>query len=309
MHPVLAGIPFIRRPFFRLERAREELARVTEARDAAIRERDALMTRLDAIISEGAQADSRDARPAVTPDAGRHRVCVFCGNQVDAWVPFHIRAWDMSDFLLRLETVGSNVERFLCPHCSSSDRERHLRLFLERLGILEATRGGSVLHMAPEVRLGEYVRSFGCARYVMGDLAPTSEAVQRIDLHDMPFPDETFDLVICNHVLEHVRDAAASLREIHRVLKPGGRAICQTPFARRLAKTFEDALLQSPEDRLFFFGQDDHVRLFGLDIEQWILDAGFRGRLVAHSEILPDVDPERLGLNEHEPFFDFVRVG
>jgi SAM-dependent methyltransferase len=97
------------------------------------------------------------------------------------------------------------------------------------------------------------------------------------------------------------------LREILRVLKPGGRAICQTPYAARLTKTFEDPALQSAEDRIFFYGQEDHVRLFGSDIEQILQAAGFLGRLVPHKEILPDVDPEALGINEDEPFFDFVR--
>ena len=61
------------------------------------------------------------------------------------------------------------------------------------------------------------------------------------------------------------------------------------------------------DDRIFFYGQDDHVRLFGSDIERYFIDAGFVGRLVPHAEILPDADPERFGVNEQEPFFDFVR--
>lgn len=94
---------------------------------------------------------------------------------------------------------------------------------------------------------------------------------------------------------------------MRRVLWPGGRAICQTPYASRLTRTFEDPLLQSEADRLFFYAQEDHLRLFGRDIEDIIRGAGFSGRLVPHDEILPNVDPERFGLNEKEPFFDFVR--
>ena len=233
--------------------------------------------------------------------------CVFCRNDVEAWLPFRIRAADQSPFLIRLETVGSNVERFWCPHCSSIDRERHLRLFLERLRILESIRKGSVLHLAPEGRFRDYIRGCDLSLYVMGDLAPVDDSVQRIDVQSIPFPNGTFDLVICNHVLEHVDDVWAALGEVHRVLKPGGRFISQTPFARRLTRTLEDPLLQSTEDRLFFYGQEDHVRLFGLDIERLFHEAGFSGRLVPHAEILPDVDPEQLGLNEYEPFFDFVR--
>jgi hypothetical protein len=304
MHFLLARIPFIRRPFYRLELARQERDCALLERDAAIKERDELQFKLqDTVPSNRSDPSNDSARSG--PSA--RRLCVFCQSEVEAWLPFHIRASDISSFLIRVETVGSDVERFCCPRCSSTDRERHLRLFLERLRIMEPIRGGSVLHMAPEARLREYIQSCDVARYVMGDLVPSDNSVQRIDLQHLPFPDETFDLVICNHVLEHVDDAGAALGEIHRVLRPGGRAICQTPFARRLTNTLEDPLLQSTDDRLFFYGQEDHVRLFGSNIERFFRSAGFTGRLVPHLEILPDVDPELLGVNEKEPFFDFVK--
>ena len=130
----------------------------------------------------------------------------------------------------------------------------------------------------------------------------------KVDLECMTFPDEMFDMVICNHTLEHVNDPAVALGETRRVLKPGGRFICQTPYASRLTKTFADPLLQSENDRVFFYGQEDHLRLFGLDLERIIQDAGFVGRLVPHAEILPEIDPEQFGVNEQEPFFDFVRA-
>jgi Methyltransferase domain len=243
------------------------------------------------------------AAPAVTAP----RVCVFCNKTVDAWLPFRGgEAW-VPIFLKRVQGVGSDAARVWCPHCSSTDRERHLRLFLDRLNIVDRIRGGAVLHMAPELRLGRYIESYGLGTYVRGDLAPSEEGVQQIDLQRIPYPDQTFDMVICNHILEHVANAETALREMYRVLKRGGRAICQTPYASRLTHTFEDPLLQSPDDRLFFYGQEDHVRLFGSDIEQRLNEAGFVGRLVPHSEILPDIDPEQLGVNDREPFFDFVR--
>ncbi len=241
------------------------------------------------------------------PKSATGRFCVFCNRSVEAWLPFHLRVSDVSAFLTKLEPVGSNVDRFACPHCSSNDRERHLRLFLERLNILDLLRGGSVLHMAPELKLREFIQGHGFSRYVSGDIDPLHETTQRIDLQQIPFPDETFDMVICNHILEHVDDARAALSEMRRVLKHGGRAICQTPFSPRLTKTFEEPLLRSAEDRLFFYGQEDHVRLFGSDIEHYLTEAGLVGRLVPHVEILADVDPERFGINEKEPFFDFVR--
>jgi SAM-dependent methyltransferase len=234
------------------------------------------------------------------------RYCVFCNNTFEAWIPFR-RPAEKSTFLMMVDTIGSNAERFECPRCASIDRERHLRLFLDRLRAMEPIRGGAVLHMSPELRLRGYVESHGLSRYIRGDLSPQHEGMQKIDLQRIPFADQTFDMVICNHMLEHVEDALAAMRDMHRVLKRGGRAICQTPYAVRLTKTFEDPRLQSTEDRLFFYGQDDHVRLFGVDIEENFRAAGFVGRLIPHEEILPDIDPERFGVNEKEPFFDFVR--
>lgn len=241
-------------------------------------------------------------------DAALTRMCVFCNGSVEAWMPYRIREADLSIFLKKVQIVGSNLDRCWCPCCESFDRERHLRLFLDRLSIMERVRGGTVLHMAPEHWLRRYIESYDLGSYVIGDLAPSAAEVQQIDLQQIPYPDETFDMVICNHILEHVDNADIALREMHRVLKRGGRAICQTPYASRLTKTFEDPLLQSTDDRLSFYAQEDHVRLFGSDIAQHFIAAGFVGRLVPHSEILPDVDSEQFGVNDKEPFFDFVRA-
>lgn len=209
---------------------------------------------------------------------------------------------------MRVGPIGSHIKRFGCPHCGSNDRDRHLRLFLDQLRILEPIRGGSVLHMAPEPGLGEFVLGHEPSLYIKADLFPSDESIQRIDIEKIPFPDQSFDMVICNHVLEHVDDPAIALRELHRVLKSGARIICQTPYAARLTRTLEEPLLQSPDDRLYFYGQEDHLRLFGRNIEQVITNAGFIGQLLPHAELLPAIDPESLGVNENEPFFDFVRA-
>lgn len=306
MHPVLARIPFIRRLFYQLEVVRLQLDRALLGRNAAIHERNAFKSELlNAAASHGTDPFGSVAGASAESRPPSQRWCVFCQEKVEGWVPFSIR---VSDFVMRIGPIGSNIERFGCPRCGSTDRERHLRLFFERLHILEPIRGGSVLHMAPEPRLGEFVRGYNPSLYVKGDLFPSDESIQRIDLEQIPFSDETFDMVICNHMLEHVDDPEAVLRQLHRVLKPGARIICQTPFAARLTKTLEEPLLQSPDDRLFFYGQEDHLRFFGRDIEQIITKAGFVGRLVPHVEILPEIDPESFGVNEKEPFFDFVRA-
>jgi len=308
MNPIVAKLPLIRRPFYQRDVARQKCERALQERDAALCERDAALRERDAALRE------RDARileqsrsvPSADMSSGttKRLICVLCQNRVDSWLPFDLTP---SDFRIRLGTIGSNPNRFSCPSCGAIDRERHLCLFLERLRLMEPVRGGSVLHIAPEPRFREYVTSFDLGTYFQGDLSPAHESIQRVDMQQMAFLDASFDMVICNHSLEHVDDVTAAIREMCRVLKPGGRAVCQTPYAARLSTTFEDPLLQSPADRLFFYGQEDHVRQFGADIEQRLRDGGLRGRLVPHEEILPDIDPVAYGVNEKEPFFDFVR--
>jgi SAM-dependent methyltransferase len=209
---------------------------------------------------------------------------------------------------LKVATVGSNLDRFGCPHCGSTDRERHLRLFFDKLNIWDAFNSGTILHVAPEPVLGASINRCGPARYVRGDLFPTSPEIDKIDVEAISAPSETFDVLICNHTLEHVAHPAAALSEISRVLKKGGRFICQTPYASHMTTTLEDPLYTSDDDRLFFYGQEDHARLFGLDIELMIRRAGFVGGLQSHDDLLPGLDPEEYGVNEYEPFFDFVRV-
>lgn len=234
------------------------------------------------------------------------RRCIYCGNDVTAWAAFRISA---SPFVLRIKPNGSNVRRFGCPNCGCNDRERHLRLYLERVGGLTAGRNGAVLHIAPELGFGPYlVEQFRPEVYVKGDLFPAEGDVTKVDVENMQFADATFTLVVCNHVLEHVTDPRKALREMFRVIAPGGRLICQTPFAGLLHKTFEDPGIQSDGDRLFFYGQEDHLRMFGSDIESLVLEAGFVGGLRSHDSLLPDVDPEVYGVNEEEPFFDFVKA-
>jgi len=234
------------------------------------------------------------------------RICVFCQREVDAWLPWEHPAAALSEFIVRLDTIGSNVKRFWCPHCRSHDRERHLRLYLDRLDILPKLRGGHVLHVAPEGHLRHYIASHEFPLLIRGDLNPTEDSIQRVDLQSLEFPDAAFDLVICNHVLEHVEELPQALSELYRVLQQGGRLICQTPYSERLSKTFEEPALQMSADRLFFYGQEDHVRLFGANILDHFTNAGFVSRLRPHAEVLPDIDPERYGVNEREPFFDVV---
>ncbi len=124
---------------------------------------------------------------------------------------------------------------------------------------------------------------------------------------DMPFEDQSFDLLIASHVLEHVGDDRAALREIHRVLKTGGQAILQTPYCRMLTHTWEDPGITTAAARVQAYGQDDHVRLFGRDIFDRFASAGLAADVRTHDELLPTFDAAEYGVNRAEPFFLFRR--
>lgn len=229
--------------------------------------------------------------------------CVICGQCISSFQPY--RGGKLPELMKAMEIIGSDVINFECPRCGAHDRERHLLMYLERTGLLTNMRGKFVLHFAPEKRLGQRISAAEPARYVLCDLYPSSPDVQRVDILDMPFEEGTFDLVIANHVLEHVDDDLKALSEIHRVLKPGGHTILQTPYSAKLHHTWQDPGIDTDAARLQAYGQADHVRLFGRDIFTRIESAGFESRVQQHNDLLSHVDARASGVNPAEPFFLF----
>lgn len=155
------------------------------------------------------------------------------------------------------------VANVRCPGCGSMNRHRLLWLYLRtRTRLL--TRSARVLHVAPEYPLWRVLRKMPHLQYTSTDLMSDLADV-RADLQNLPFADDSFDVVICNHVLEHVDDDAAAMAEIRRVLAPDGWAILMHPVDRTRAVTLEDEAIRSPEDRMRLYGQEDHARLYGTD--------------------------------------------
>jgi SAM-dependent methyltransferase len=181
-------------------------------------------------------------------------------------------------------------------------------LYFDQLGIWGKLAGASILHLAPEKHLAARIETCQPERYVKGDLVPSREGVERIDVTQIPHADASFDWVICNHVLEHVPDDARALNEIWRVLRPGGSAILQTPFASGLETSLEDPEIATDAKRIEFYGQEDHVRLYGCDLFDRIRAPGFQLTLVKHAECLPAIDARRYGVNPDEPLFLCVKV-
>lgn len=236
---------------------------------------------------------------------GGSRACAMCGHKVWRYMPYHRGSRGAPPLMRALDGVGSDVDHFECPRCGAHDRERHLLLYMRASGLFERLGGMRVLHFAPERRLWPRIAAAMPSEYVRCDLFPSMPGVVKADMEAMPFADAAFDLVIANHVLEHVDDERKALGEVARVLAPGGFAILQTPYSARLHATWRDPGIDTPEARLQAYGQEDHVRLFGRDIFERIASAGFESHVCRHAELLGDVDTGVAGVNAAEPFFLF----
>lgn len=206
-----------------------------------------------------------------------------------------------------LNVVGSDVDHFECPHCGASDRDRHLALYLRATGLTQRVAGARVLHFAPEKHVADLITTHRPSHYIQADKFPARAGIVELDLTAIAADDQSFDLVIANHVLEHVDDIQKSLMEMHRVLVNGGFAILQTPFASTLTRTFEDPGIQSKNARLHAYGQEDHVRIYGRDIEAVFTSQGLVSRVKTHQALLPDIDAVRYGVNSAEPFLLFQK--
>jgi SAM-dependent methyltransferase len=181
-----------------------------------------------------------------------------------------------------------------CPNCSSASRHRLLKLALEREWALQPL-GVDILHFAPEWGTQRDLRSNPrVRRYVTADLGARGVDVH-CDITHLDFPSEAFDIVLCSHVLEHVPNDRQAIRELHRVLRPGGVAYIQVPYASD-ALSDEEPSVTSPKERAKRFGQFDHVRLYGMDLADRLREPGFQVDELRPVRAMAEQDIVRWGL-------------
>jgi SAM-dependent methyltransferase len=162
----------------------------------------------------------------------------------------------------------------LCPDSLSLERHRLMWLYLNQKTNF-FTADLKVLHIAPEICFLDKFKAMNNLDYTTADLeSPLADV--KMDVHDIPFEENTFDVVFCNHVMEHVDDDIKSMSEIYRVMKPGGWAIIQSPQDYSRATTLEDPSITDPKAREKIYWQSDHVRLYGLDYGKRLESAGFK---------------------------------
>ncbi|MGO1752671.1 MAG: methyltransferase domain-containing protein, partial [Psychroflexus sp.] len=117
---------------------------------------------------------------------------------------------------------------------------------------------------------------------------------------DLPFDENSYDFILCNHVLEHIPDDTKAMQELYRVLKPGGIAILQIPIDSSREVTFEDNSITDKDERTRIFGQYDHVRVYGIDYYKKLEKLGFTVKQIAYAENMTDEEIERYRINKNE---------
>lgn len=238
----------------------------------------------------------------------KNKQCCLCESKVSDFLAYSGGWKNAPELIKELNIIGSDIDHFSCPVCYAHDRERHQWLYWQASGLLSRLEGANILHFAPEHHLAQRIAAQHPVSYIKADLYPSANDIQKVDLLNMPFATEQFDFLIANHVLEHVDNVTQALKEIWRVLKPTGWAILQTPYAAVLQQTWEDSGIQTAQQRIAAYGQEDHLRLFGQNIFSVIEAAGFISECRTHNDLLPHVCAETHGVNRAESFMIFSKI-
>jgi len=215
------------------------------------------------MVPRAARLALRDAERALRARRwrGAGTYCPVCEREYRRFLPF------------------GDVERrehALCPGCHSLERHRLLWRYLrERTELF--TRPHRLLHFAPERCLERRFTRTPSVDYVTADLEP-GRAMKRLDITRLALPDASFDAVMAVDVLEHIDDDRAAMRELHRVLRPGGWALLRVPLDATRAQTLQDPAIQSPADRAREYWHPLHLRLYGRDFPDRLREAGFTVR-------------------------------
>ena len=189
-------------------------------------------------------------------------------------------------------------ENVLAPGTLSLERHRLFWLYLKN----ETTFFSAplrVLHFAPEQAFVQKFKKQKNLTYTTTDLnSPIADV--KADICDLPFKDNSFDFIICNHVLEHIPDDTKAMQELYRVLAPSGTAIVQVPYDAKREITFEDNTITDQRERTRIFGQYDHLRVYGMDYFKKLSSIGFEVNALDYTSGMTSDDIERYRLCKGE---------
>tara|TARA_R100001369_G_scaffold2745_5_gene8908 strand:+ start:28799 stop:29533 length:735 start_codon:yes stop_codon:yes gene_type:complete len=180
---------------------------------------------------------------------------------------------NICDYKLKHFVTRANGD-LLCPNCGSLSRTRRLYQTLTELPL-----NGKVLHFSPPKRFSSKLKDIKSIDYCTSDFAGEFEADYHYDITAISAVDNTFNTIICYHVLEHIENDIKAMKELYRILTPGGSTFIQTPFKQ--GDIYEDYSIISEEDRKVAFGQEDHVRIYSADVlNKRLQSVGFKTELV-----------------------------
>lgn len=222
---------------------------------------------------------------------GRGKECPLCGCRRRKFLPYG---------------YVTQRDNALCPNCLALERHRTLWLWLLRES--DIGRGAvalpRLLHVAPEVALmRKFSRIYAKqpADYVTADLeSPLADL--HFDIQHIPLEDESFDVVICNHIMEHVEDDRLAMREILRIMRKGGWGVILSPVDLQRDKTFEDDTITDEAERTRIFGQYDHRRIYGRDYAERLREAGFEVYECDYANLIPAKEKQLYALTD-EPLY------
>ena len=217
---------------------------------------------------------------------GRGRECPVCGCRRRKFLPYG---------------YVTSRENALCPNCLSLERHRLIWLWIERESDL-LSHPKKMLHIAPEVALMRKFKQIyrtNESLYVTADLE-SPLATLHFDVQQIPLADEQFDIIICNHLLEHVESDHKALTELHRVMRHGGWGIILSPMDESRAETFEDDTIVDEAERTRIFGQYDHRRIYGRDYADRLRRAGFEVEVIDYAQKLSPEERSRYALTDEK---------
>lgn len=193
---------------------------------------------------------------------------------------------------------GNQRNNVLSPSTLSLERHRLLWLYLKKeTNFFSAPL--KVLHFAPEQAFYKRFRSLKNIEYTTTDLnSPLADV--KADICKLPFKDNSFNVVLCNHVLEHIPNDTKAMQELYRILKPNGWGVFQIPQDLSREKTFEDNSITDKKERAKIFGQYDHVRIYGRDYFKKLRSIGFEVEEMDYTSKLPKEDIEKYALAKGE---------
>jgi Flp pilus assembly protein TadD/SAM-dependent methyltransferase len=228
--------------------------------------------------------------------------CPFCDARLRMFLP---HGFDFPVLKEKRVVGGGYRPNVLCVVCGSFDRERLVYLYLLQKTDLLRHSLRRVLHVAPERQLQHLLSTAANIDYYSADIA-FHDVMVRVDITKIPFPDASFDVIVCNHVLEHIMDDRKAMRELHRVLKAGGWAILQVPVSLTLTATYGDPSITTRRARETAFGQHDHVRIYATDdYVDRLSEAGFAVEVFNWAERPDEFGGvgNRFGLNTEESVY------